>query len=285
MSGLPWFQFYSGDWLSGTRGLSAVETGIYITLIASMYDRGSPLPQEHDHLARLCGASPRQFKSALKILLSDGKIEVVEGGLWNARAAEEMQLRAAKSLKAKQSIDARWNEKEQQKQSEDDTDVLKKRYVLDTTQKSESDTEEERKKVEATPPSPVAAIVKKITHSFDMEKALEAWNHMASTHGLPKVQNFTAPRKAKLLKRLEGWQAAMDKIAQSPFLTGDNDRGWKADFDFVLQQASFTKLMEGKYDGQRRPEKRLTDREGWDMVDRVLEEAVRRENAGSEGFG
>ena len=47
-----------------------------------------------------------------------------------------------------------------------------------------------------------------------------------------------------------------DKVRDPAFLRGDNDRGWRADIDFVLQAASFTKLMEGSYEraaNSRRP--------------------------------
>ncbi len=36
-------------------------------------------------------------------------------------------------------------------------------------------------------------------------------------------------------------------IPRTPFCLGENDRGWKANFDFLLQPTSFTKLLEGTY--------------------------------------
>jgi hypothetical protein len=47
---------------------------------------------------------------------------------------------------------------------------------------------------------------------------------------------------------LEEWQRAMDALERSAFCRGENDRGWRADFDFLLQPKSFTKLLEGAYD-------------------------------------
>lgn len=85
-------------------------------------------------------------------------------------------------------------------------------------------------------------------------EALAAWNDLAGRCGLARVQRLTDARRKKLRARLrecdglEGWHAALAKIEGSSFLTGNNDRGWRADFDFVLQQSSFTKLMEGSYD-------------------------------------
>lgn len=96
--------------------------------------------------------------------------------------------------------------------------------------------------------------------------ALKIYNEMAGRAGLPLAQMLSAARKSKLRQRLkecggiEGWRVACRKIEESPHCTGDNDRGWRADFDFMLQQKSFTRLMEGSYDakkptGGRRPPK------------------------------
>jgi hypothetical protein len=71
MSELPWVQFFPSDWLGGTRTLTVVETGVYITLIASMYDQGRPLTDPPDRLARLCGASTKQFVGALETQLRE----------------------------------------------------------------------------------------------------------------------------------------------------------------------------------------------------------------------
>lgn len=87
-----------------------------------------------------------------------------------------------------------------------------------------------------------------------LDQAVRRFNAVADDLKLPKVQRLTEPRKAALRKRLrecggiEGWDFAMTKIRGSPFLRGENRQRWKADFDFVLQQKSFTKLMEGGYD-------------------------------------
>ena len=50
----------------------------------------------------------------------------------------------------------------------------------------------------------------------------------------------------------DNWQAALERGCQSAFLTGQNDRGWKINFDFFLKPDSVTNIIEGKYDGQQR---------------------------------
>lgn len=88
----------------------------------------------------------------------------------------------------------------------------------------------------------------------ELEVAVKIWNDLATDSNLPKVQNMSEARSKSLKARLgecggiEGWRAAICKVRDSPFLRGENDKGWKADFDFVLQSKSFTKLMEGSYD-------------------------------------
>lgn len=123
MSDMPWIRFFASDWLAGTRGMSASETGIYITLVASMYERGAPVPEDHVRLARLCGASAVAFKAALENLVGDGKIRRVDGGLWNGRVDRECAIRAEKSLAGKQAAAARW-QKGKQNQRPADADAV-----------------------------------------------------------------------------------------------------------------------------------------------------------------
>lgn len=40
------------------------------------------------------------------------------------------------------------------------------------------------------------------------------------------------------------------RAVRSPFLTGQNDRGWRATFDFLMNENKALALLEGKYDGR-----------------------------------
>jgi hypothetical protein len=55
------------------------------------------------------------------------------------------------------------------------------------------------------------------------------------------------------------WLAALELGCTSPFLRGENDRGWKIDIDFFLKPDTVTKIMEGKYAGQQ--QRKLTSNE------------------------
>lgn len=101
---------------------------------------------------------------------------------------------------------------------------------------------------------------------FLIRQAFEDWNAMARQLGLPEATTLTKPRVAKLRQRLaeagglEGWRTALTRLGSSPFLIGDNDRGFRADLDFVLQAKSFTKLREGAYDRSTVPRPRQLTR-------------------------
>lgn len=87
----------------------------------------------------------------------------------------------------------------------------------------------------------------------DLEWAVAEWNELAGDTGLPAVKALNAQRRRSLTHRLrelghrEAWTDALMLVARSPFCCGENDRGWRANFDFVLQPSSMAKLLEGNY--------------------------------------
>lgn len=140
MSKMPWIRFFPSDWLAGTRGMSAVETGVYITLVATMYERGEPITEDHSRLARLCGASNSAFKTALNTLVDEGKIRRVEGGLWNDRVEKEQVYLSEKSEVGSKAARARWDKKDNENNNGDDADALQGQSAGNANQKPEART-------------------------------------------------------------------------------------------------------------------------------------------------
>lgn len=99
--------------------------------------------------------------------------------------------------------------------------------------------EEEEKEDAATP---LAAL-----------EAFDLYNALAEKIGLPQARTLTPQRRKSLIARMrehggiEAWKIALANVEKSAFLQGQNDRGWRADFDFLLQAARFTKVVEGTY--------------------------------------
>ncbi|OCP36749.1 YdaU family protein [Ensifer sp. LC163] len=143
MSKMPWIRFFPSDWLAGTRGMSAVETGIYITLISTMYERGEPIPEDHARLARLCGASNSAFKKALETLVDEGKINRVDGGLWNDRVEKEQVYLSEKSEVGSKAARARWGKKGNENDVGNDADALRVHSEGNANQKPDARIEKE----------------------------------------------------------------------------------------------------------------------------------------------
>ena len=85
------------------------------------------------------------------------------------------------------------------------------------------------------------------------EHVVEAWNATAQRNGLREVRKFTPQRRRKLASRIrqntiDEFTEAISAIERSAFLRGENDRGWRATFDWMLEPSNFTKLIEGTYD-------------------------------------
>jgi hypothetical protein len=82
---------------------------------------------------------------------------------------------------------------------------------------------------------------------------------------LPRATQLTPSRKLKLnglignknyrdkdgkpvFESLEDWKTYCEIANESPFLTGNGNRGWRADLDFLLNPSKIVKIIEGTYE-------------------------------------
>lgn len=97
--------------------------------------------------------------------------------------------------------------------------------------------------------------------SFTPDDLWRMWNRAAEELGLPKVREMTEARRKRALTMIrkygrDGFVEAISAIERSTFLRGQTDQQFKADLDFLLQQKSFTRLIEGFYDRSSRANSR-----------------------------
>ncbi len=266
-----------GDWIGGVEEITPETEYVYFRLVMFIYQMDGTLKDSDQANARRCRVSTRAYRKHKSKLIDLGKIEVRDGLIWNARCEHEINHVKEISTRAKTRSEKRWKAHLKSKLAEKPTEnslVLegktRRKLALKTRENPENANDfnktmhasshatqhatqhanqgtsevEYREEVRGPPLTPLG----------DVEKMVEAWNLLADQTGLARVQKITKPRRVKSAARLrdcggmEGWMAALEKIRGSPGLLGDNNRGWKADFDFVLQESSFTKLMEGGYD-------------------------------------
>lgn len=93
----------------------------------------------------------------------------------------------------------------------------------------------------ARPPSSLASPLE--------DQVLADWNAMAEEVGLPRCRGSDKVRKlikarAKAPGWLEAFRGALVYLKRSPFHRGENQRGWRADLEFVLQDGKAEKLAD-----------------------------------------
>lgn len=250
---------YIADFLADTAHLSAVQVGAYLLLIMVYWRRGNALPDDDRALAQVTRQTAHGWARLRPIM---EPFFTVEGGVWLHKRIE-LELKIARAFSATASAKGKISGIARKKKNQEDSGTGAP-TVLNTGGNREGTGDEpsansspspspDKKRSEEEvkpngahapgPPAPDACMV-----------AVEAWNALASDLGLSVVQRLTDPRRRSLRARLtecggiEGWHAALARVRASPFLLGQTGKAWKANFDFLLQQSSFTKLMEGAYD-------------------------------------
>ena len=78
---------------------------------------------------------------------------------------------------------------------------------------------------------------------------------------LSKVSKLSDERKKHINARVREFNidtvvTVFKKVGNSSFLNGDNDRRWKADFDWIFNPTNFLKIFEGKYDKKEQESKK-----------------------------
>ena len=95
-------------------------------------------------------------------------------------------------------------------------------------------------------------LIKVGNESLDIVKFKNYFNEFAKRCGLAKIRDLTEERQEVLKARLKevgktGIMKVLENVSKSDFLLGRNERGWRADFDFIFRKSSFLQIWEGKY--------------------------------------
>lgn len=143
-------------------------------------------------------------------------------------------------------------------------------------QEQEQEQEQEGKKEESTPPPDGEGPASSVSEPSESDTGEDAdagspdqspkvppcpYGKIASIYNaklpqLAQVRDMTDTRRRVLQlawraraerQSLAWWEGYFDAVAQLPFLLGENDRGWRADFDWLLKTKSMLGVFEGKY--------------------------------------
>lgn len=92
--------------------------------------------------------------------------------------------------------------------------------------------------------------------AVDYNGILSFWNKGIKDAGsaMPLLSKMTASRRRQIDKRLKEYNGdtsvlkkALEMAFKSPYLNGKGEKGWVADFDWIISEAKFAKVLEGRY--------------------------------------
>lgn len=128
-------------------------------------------------------------------------------------------------------------------------------YKLITMSKSNQVSSQDSSQISKQDSNQISSTLNKLNETKQKNKKeknemTEIYNTICNN--LPKVQKITDKRKKAINVFLKGFSLEEFReicvIANNnSFLTGTNDIGWKADFDFLINPNKATSILEGKY--------------------------------------
>lgn len=117
-----------------------------------------------------------------------------------------------------------------------------------------------RKSAEA---DPIAAQKEEKADTPDFGKLASFFNDELQRNGsiIPTIRSIGGQRRSGTMARIRehgkpAFAEAVKKAAASDFLNGKNDRGWVADFDWIIKPNNFIKVLEGNYDNRQQNNQR-----------------------------
>lgn len=117
---------------------------------------------------------------------------------------------------------------------------------LEKEREKEKDKNKQKRKKKTNDSSESAS-----SSSSQIEQVINSYHEICTS--LTKVRSVTDDRKRAIKKlctkmSIEEIKEAFTKAQNTPFLKGENNRGWKANIDFMLKHSHLVKILEGFYD-------------------------------------
>lgn len=251
---MHYFQFNIGDYASHTRHLSLMEDLAYRRLLDLYYLRDGKLFGDEADVARQIGM--RDHVQEVTQVLQDFFC-LAEDDRW-AHDRCDAEIDNYRKFLDKQRENGKRGGRPKANPSASETDT---KAIPEKPKPLPEVTQEEPKQSLTTNHKPLTTNQDKSPKGdmssgddLTVNDVIEAWNDLAVDRGLPKVSKVTEARRRQVQARIKeypdagDWSKALSAIDKSKFLCGDNDRGWRANFDFLLQPSTFIKLLEGTYD-------------------------------------
>lgn len=261
MSKDPAALFYIDTWLSSTAEMDADTRGWYLNLILHQYDKGD-LPNDIERLAQLAMVKFSEYERWQQVwqqVLQHKFQQNDNGRLENSKVNEMLQKRevfknkrsmagkisrVAKVANKMKSLHCGVDEIKEYLKNNPDHEIfehLDNQQVLQQMLKQVS--------------QQVLQLFRNEDGNENVIRDIVNYYHEKCTN-LPKVKSLTDQRKSQINARLnengvDKVKEAIDIASKNSFLNGDNQKGWRADLEFITRATKFAKILEGGFSNQK----------------------------------
>lgn len=242
---MHYFKRNIGDYHKKAGRLSMIEHGAYTLLLDACYDR-ERFPTLDEALEWTWARSDEEV-AAVKFVLSKFFVNV-DGVFAQQRVQDEIDAFHAKSMKNKEiAIEREANRR-----------ALRERIEHETCTDGHLPTNQEPLPTNQEPSKSTCPQQADDGHKFRFAEIKDAYNRICSpTLPACRAANEARRKQVKRMVDLEFndkrpfrehglpmWESYFADCLKDKHWTGDNDRGWRADFDFVTNPKNAIKLLE-----------------------------------------
>jgi uncharacterized protein YdaU (DUF1376 family) len=241
MSKPPAFMLYASDFDMDTGSWTATQVGVYFRLLMHEWVNG-PLPTSMAQLARIARVDVRNMQKMWSAEIAK-KFTTDSAGMYvNNRLEYEREKQAIhrelQVKKGEMGAAKRWEghvataiaQAQPEHSSSLSLSLSKKETTLVPS---------------GTPPCPHLKII-------------EQYNQILGPYlAQVKPHLWKGKRAAWLVARwkeresrqsVDWWVGLFERVKNTPFLIGKNDREWKVDLEWIVKESNFVKILEGKYE-------------------------------------
>lgn len=198
------------------------------------------VPYDYIKLGELTKTNPDTVLVAMELLLKIGLVQKLENGELYIKQVENMiGSQSVGAFKKQQQLMRREN-----KLIEGGTEVEKIPPKIDIEKEKELDIE--------------------VRERIDYQQVADMYNEICIS--FPKCTSLSVNRKKAIKARLKTYTIADFKklftmAESSDFLKGKNDRNWNANFDWLLKDSNFAKVLDGNYNNNpvQQPKQSIKD--------------------------
>jgi len=265
MAALPYMQLYVADYLADTAHLTTEEHGAYLLLLFSYWQTGKPL--RADRLASVARLSNERWTDVERTLKEffhvksgewthfrvEADLEKV-GGKWKknsdagkasakARALLKQQLIDADSTDVATDVQRTYQRNVNHARSGDaDTDIKQDQDQEHLSSKHDGEGLKTRKrKIDDTPYQEILNAYQRVCGGIFL--GAEVLNEKRRKN-IKRTYDLTVRDKKPFKDRgIEFWEKYFSRCVTNKHWCGENDRGWKADLEFVTREENVLKVL------------------------------------------